>query len=97
MCLFSVIITDVYDDGGDSMRCKEKLNQKGFTLIEMVMVLFIISVLMLLIVPNVVKQKNQIDTQFSTDVKVLYNKAKNCKSDYAQKVLTQLQPLVDGN
>lgn len=45
------------------MRCKEKLNQKGFTLIEMVMVLFIISVLMLLIVPNVVKQKNQIDTQ----------------------------------
>jgi hypothetical protein len=41
--------------------------------------------------------KNQIDTQFSTDVKVLYNKAKNCKSDYAQKVLTQLQPLVDGN
>lgn len=45
------------------MRRKKKLNQKGFTLIEMVMVLFIISVLMLLIVPNVVKQKKQIDAQ----------------------------------
>lgn len=41
--------------------------------------------------------QNQIDTQFSTDIKVLYNKAKNTKSDYAQKVLTQLQPLVNSN
>lgn len=45
------------------MKCKKRLNQKGFTLIEMVMVLFIISVLMLLIVPNVVKQKDMIDVQ----------------------------------
>lgn len=45
------------------MKKKKRLNQKGFTLIEMVMVLFIISVLMLLIVPNVVKQKDSIDIQ----------------------------------
>lgn len=45
------------------MKKKKQLNQDGFTLIEMVMVLFIISVLMLLIVPNVVKQKDSIDAQ----------------------------------
>ncbi|WP_035053928.1 competence type IV pilus major pilin ComGC [Carnobacterium pleistocenium] len=45
------------------MKNRKPLNQKGFTLIEMVMVLFIISVLMLLIVPNVVKQKDSIDAQ----------------------------------
>lgn len=45
------------------MKKKKILNQKGFTLIEMVMVLFIISVLMLLIVPNIVKQKDSIDVQ----------------------------------
>lgn len=41
--------------------------------------------------------QNQIDTQFSTDIKVLYNKAKNTKSDYAQKVITQLQPLLNSD
>ncbi len=45
------------------MKKVKQLNQEGFTLIEMVMVLFIISVLMLLIVPNVVKQKDSIDDQ----------------------------------
>ncbi|WP_407391468.1 competence type IV pilus major pilin ComGC [Carnobacterium jeotgali] len=45
------------------MKKVNQLNQQGFTLIEMVMVLFIISILMLLIVPNVVKQKDSIDEQ----------------------------------
>ncbi|MGB7365322.1 MAG: competence type IV pilus major pilin ComGC [Carnobacterium jeotgali] len=45
------------------MKKLKQLNQQGFTLIEMVMVLFIISILMLLIVPNVVKQKDSIDEQ----------------------------------
>lgn len=63
MCLPSFIITDFYNDGGDFMKKVKQLNQEGFTLIEMVMVLFIISVLMLLIVPNVVKQKDSIDDQ----------------------------------
>ena len=45
------------------MKKIKQLNQQGFTLIEMVMVLFIISILMLLIVPNVVKQKDSIDDQ----------------------------------
>ena len=63
MCLPSFIIADFYNDGGDFMKKVNQLNQQGFTLIEMVMVLFIISILMLLIVPNVVKQKDSIDEQ----------------------------------
>ncbi len=38
-------------------------NEKGFTLIEMVLVLFIISVLMLLIIPNLSGKKNAIEAQ----------------------------------
>ena len=38
-------------------------NKKGFTLIEMVLVLFIISVLMLLIIPNLSGKKNAIEAQ----------------------------------
>ncbi len=41
----------------------KKMNAKGFTLIEMVLVLFVISILMLLIIPNVVTQKQKVDTQ----------------------------------
>ena len=33
-------------------------NKQGFTLMEMVLVLFIISVLMLMIIPNVANTKN---------------------------------------
>lgn len=63
MCLPSIIIANFHNDGGDFMKKLKQLNQQGFTLIEMVMVLFIISILMLLIVPNVVKQKDSIDEQ----------------------------------
>ncbi|CZQ87521.1 bacterial general secretion pathway protein g-type pilin [Trichococcus palustris] len=38
-------------------------NKRGFTLIEMVLVLFIISVLMLLIIPNLSGKKNAIEAQ----------------------------------
>ncbi|WP_192988038.1 MULTISPECIES: competence type IV pilus major pilin ComGC [Carnobacterium] len=45
------------------MRKQKKLNDNGFTLIEMVLVLFVISILMLLIIPNVVQQKQKVDNQ----------------------------------
>ncbi|MGX7417448.1 competence type IV pilus major pilin ComGC [Carnobacterium gallinarum] len=35
----------------------------GFTLIEMILVLFVISVLLILVIPNVVQQKDKIDKQ----------------------------------
>lgn len=38
-------------------------DESGFTLIEMVLVLFVISVLMLLIVPNLADQKENVDAQ----------------------------------
>jgi competence protein ComGC len=45
------------------MKKLKKMNAKGFTLIEMVLVLFVISILMLLIIPNVVTQKEKVDAQ----------------------------------
>ena len=45
------------------MKKIKKMNDKGFTLIEMVLVLFVISILMLLIIPNVVNQKEKVDAQ----------------------------------
>ncbi|CRH17758.1 competence type IV pilus major pilin ComGC [Carnobacterium maltaromaticum] len=42
---------------------KWKLNNKGFTLVEMILVLFVISVLLILVIPNVVQQKKKIDNQ----------------------------------
>ncbi len=66
MYLSSVIITNVYDDGGNCMKIKLKKILKssdGFTLIEMILVLFVISVLLILVIPNVVQQKDKIDKQ----------------------------------
>ena len=40
---------------------KEYMTQNGFTLIEMVIVLFIISVIMLLVIPNLTDQKKNVD------------------------------------
>lgn len=37
------------------------MNEKGFTLLEMLLVLVIISVLLLLIIPNVVKQRETVN------------------------------------
>lgn len=42
---------------------KKLKNKKGFTLIEMVLVLFIISVLMLIIIPNLSGKQASIKTQ----------------------------------
>jgi competence protein ComGC len=36
-------------------------NKKGFTLLEMLMVMFIISVLLLLTIPNITKHKESVD------------------------------------
>lgn len=64
MYLFSFIATNILNDGGDYVMKKfKKMNTKGFTLIEMVLVLFVISILMLLIIPNVVNQKEKVDAQ----------------------------------
>lgn len=38
-----------------------KLNKKGFTLLEMLMVMFIISVLLLLIIPNITQHKDSVE------------------------------------
>lgn len=45
------------------MKKVQKLSDKGFTLIEMIIVLFVISVIMLLIIPNISKNKESIDTK----------------------------------
>lgn len=45
------------------MKKVRKLSNKGFTLIEMIIVLFVISVIMLLIIPNISKNKESIDTK----------------------------------
>ncbi|MBS4750538.1 prepilin-type N-terminal cleavage/methylation domain-containing protein [Granulicatella sp. zg-ZJ] len=42
---------------------KSLKNKKAFTLLEMIIVLFIISILMLLIVPNLTDKKERIDKQ----------------------------------
>ncbi|MEE6450411.1 competence type IV pilus major pilin ComGC [Gottfriedia acidiceleris] len=39
------------------------MNEKGFTLIEMLIVLFIISLLLLLVIPNLGKQQQSIQTK----------------------------------
>lgn len=45
------------------MKKVQKLSDKGFTLIEMIIVLFVISIIMLLIIPNISKNKESIDTK----------------------------------
>lgn len=44
------------------MKKVKPLSNKGFTLIEMVIVLFVISVIMLLVIPNLSKSKASIDS-----------------------------------
>ncbi|MBM6613354.1 prepilin-type N-terminal cleavage/methylation domain-containing protein [Desemzia sp. RIT804] len=44
------------------MKKVKTLSSKGFTLIEMVIVLFVISVIMLLVIPNLSKSKDSIDS-----------------------------------
>lgn len=43
------------------MKKIKALSEKGFTLIEMLIVLFVISVIMLLIIPNISENKKSID------------------------------------
>ncbi len=38
-----------------------KLNNQGFTLLEMLMVMFVISILLLLTIPNITKHKDSIE------------------------------------
>lgn len=38
-----------------------KINNKGFTLLEMLMVVFIISLLLILVIPNITKHKDSVE------------------------------------
>ena len=58
------------------MKCLKKMSLKAFTLIEMLVVLLIISVLLLLFVPNLTKQKEQVkQTGGAAVVKVVDSQA----------------------
>ena len=58
------------------MKWLKKWTVKGFTLIEMLVVLLIISVLLLLFVPNLTQQKDKVkDTGGSAVVKVVESQA----------------------
>jgi|LakMenEpi03Aug12_release.lakeMendotaPanAssembly.Ray.scaffolds.fasta_scaffold313638_5 competence protein ComGC len=58
------------------MKNKKKKNRNAFTLLEMLMVMFIISVLLLLTIPNITKHKESVDIR-------------GCES-YADMVQTQV-------
>jgi len=61
------------------------LNNKAFTLLEMLMVMFIISVLLLLTIPNITKHKKSVDER-------------GCET-YADSVQTQVTAyeMIEGN
>ncbi|MGT2750707.1 competence type IV pilus major pilin ComGC [Streptococcus orisasini] len=73
----------------------KKVKVKGFTLIEMLVVLLIISVLLLLFVPNLTKQKDKVkDTGNSAVVKVVESQAELYELD--QSGSATLSKLVAG-
>ena len=64
--LCSVIVTNLQWDGGNVLKIRKKEIKKknaGFTLIEMLIVLMIITVLLILFVPNLAKQADSIDAK----------------------------------
>ncbi|MED3660740.1 competence type IV pilus major pilin ComGC [Ureibacillus sp. FSL K6-8385] len=67
-------------------------NQKGFTLIEMLIVLFIISILILITVPNVTKHMNSIDDKgCEAYIKMVQGQVESYRIDHKTvPTLTQL-------
>lgn len=54
-------------------KVREKNNKKGFTLIEMLLVLFIIAVLLLLILPNMASQKDNVQAKGDEALQTTYD------------------------
>ena len=72
------------------MKSLRTLKVKAFTLIEMLVVLLIISVLLLLFVPNLTKQKDSVtDTGNRAVVKVVESQAELCWLDQSIKPLSR--------
>ena len=69
-------------------------NQKGFTLIEMLIVLFIISILILVTVPNVTKHRNTIDDKgCEAYIRMIQGQVESYKIEY--KTIPTLDELVN--
>ena len=75
--LYAAMLLPIYEKfGGSFMKSLRTLKVKAFTLIEMLVVLLIISVLLLLFVPNLTKQKDSVtDTGNRAVVKVVESQA----------------------
>ncbi|MGL4818908.1 MAG: competence type IV pilus major pilin ComGC [Bacilli bacterium] len=79
----------------------KKFNEKGFTLIEMLVVIFIISLLLVLVIPGITKvREGASDTGCEAYAKVVQNKVEtyllNNPSDSADS-LNSMDTLVDKN
>jgi competence protein ComGC len=69
-------------------------NQKGFTLIEMLIVLFIISILILITVPNIMKHMNTIDDKgCKAYVQMVQGQVESYRMEY--KTIPTLDDLVE--
>ncbi len=72
--------------------------RKGFTLIEMVVVLFIISLLMLIMVPNIVAQKENADKKSDEAFKItLTTQAETYLADHPEKTTVSAEDLQKEN
>lgn len=70
--------------------------RKGFTLIEMVVVLFIISLLMLIMVPNIVAQKENADKKSNEAFKTtLITQAETYLADHPGETTVSVSKLKD--
>jgi competence protein ComGC len=72
-----------------------KRNEKGFTLIEMLIVLMVISILLLITIPNVTKHNSMINKKgCSAFVKMVQSQVKAYEMEH-EKIPT-VQELIDG-
>lgn len=79
--------TDVSKYGGNDMKDKKKWHVQGFTLIEMLLVIFILSILILLFVPNLSKQKENAEQKGQEAIiKVVDTQAELYELNYNEKV-----------
>ncbi|MBP2623609.1 competence type IV pilus major pilin ComGC [Streptococcus oricebi] len=80
------------------MKKLKKLQLEGFTLIEMLVVLLIISVLLLLFVPNLSKQKDAVsDTGNAAVVKVVESQAELYELKHGSEQATLAKLVSAGN
>lgn len=73
-------------------------NQKGFTLIEMLIVLTIISVLLILIVPNLSKKSETVQTKgCEALIQVAESQVQSYRIDHPGESIPTIQTLLDEN